>query len=261
MNPEEILDDEISSATVIAGNIIKWFIEYKGNDYDLYLNKFRENYYGMGIIEYTCNYLSGYNGKISKIEYAGKLYDLIKKDTDSSVRFSAQIFNRKVSVATISYSSMVRDAIINNMDKIKQVYIMESGPAFEGISLYDNLSSHGIKTIITTDYSYYEIGKSADILLLGSDLVTVNGDLVHKNGTFPLALTMNYFNKPVYSLTTSEKISNNFNEVDFHRIKNHTKIKGFINRFFDYTYGTLITGYIYEYGFIRPNEIMNKLYK
>ncbi len=255
MNFEELVNDRISSATKISYNIINWYKETNEN-YKKHLPLIKESYYGMAIISYVCDFLEKYGeGDHDKISF--QLKSSIENNIKLSIKNCGQIINDDVVIGTISYSSMVKDAIINNRHKIKSVYVLESGPGYEGKLLASYLDRNKIDTRVFTDLSMYEFAKSVDICIIGSDLITINGDLIHKNGTFPLCLSMNKFKKPVYSLATHEKIDKNFTEDDYYKIKNHSEINSHINRFFDFTYGELIAYYITEYGKIKPEAINN----
>ena len=254
MDFDDIINDNKSPSTKIAFNIIDWYNSLNNKNINDLLDKIKYNYYGMAIISYVCDYIRINNN-------AENVKESINKHLKESIVNSTKIINKNSTVGTLSYSSAVRDALIENKNNIKSVYILESMPELEGLSLAKILSQSNINVTILHDSEIYEMAKNVDYCIIGSDLITYNGALIHKTGTYPLALAMKDNNKPIYSFTVKEKIDKNFNINDYNKIKNHEWDIPFnnINRFFDFTDSKFITGYITENGLIKTSEIKNLL--
>ncbi len=255
MDFEDIINDNKSSSTKIAFNIIDWYNSLNNKNINDSLDQIKYNYYGMAIISYVCDYI-----KINKS--TKNLKETINKNLKESIISSDKIIYKNSVVGTLSYSSVVRDALIRNKNNIKSVYILESMPELEGIELARILLQNDIQVTILHDSEIYEMVKNVDYCIIGSDLVSYDGTLIHKTGTYPLALAMNDNKKSVYSLAIEEKIDKNFNINDYNKIRNHEWDIPFynVNKFFDITRSEFITYYITENGLIKPDEL-KKIYK
>lgn len=84
-------------------------------------------------------------------------------------------------IITISHSSYVRELIINNKEKIKTVYCLESAPEFEGKGFVKLLKENGIDAQIVLDTSYSDYVPSSERqsqltrsthIIVGSDLIS-----------------------------------------------------------------------------------------
>ncbi|GBB93587.1 hypothetical protein RclHR1_00220021 [Rhizophagus clarus] len=140
----------------------------------------------------------------------------------------------EIHIITMSYSSTVYLSIcsliqkfINYLSKEKEavtstltITIMESRPLNEGATLAQRLSTHltssnsdNIIIQVVTDASCNYFMPSVTHVLLGADHISGNnGDIMNKIGSMPLILSAKYFNKPVYIITTSNKISSPYEE-------------------------------------------------
>lgn len=94
--------------------------------------------------------------------------------------------------------------------------------------------------------------------LCGSDSVLSDYSLVHKNGTYPLFLSMKYNGKNTYSITMSIKFELEYNIGSYPEFRQHetseltdrhVKVS---NRYYDITPGSLITAYATDGGLISP---------
>ncbi|SMD30580.1 translation initiation factor eIF-2B alpha/beta/delta subunit family protein [Picrophilus oshimae] len=245
MNVKDLYDNK-ASGTAVAFKIIDFFSH---NDIDENIIKdLKKYYFGIGLINYVCDSIISGRKK--------NLKEGIEKHDKMAIEHAKPLFNDSV-IGTISFSSQVLKAFISNREKIKRVYILESMPEREGIDFASLLVKNGIDVVLLHDASIYELSLNVDFCIVGSDTVAYNGGLIHKNGTYPMALSMKYFKKPFYSITISEKINRNFLESSYKNIKNHDWNIDipYINRFFDYTPPDLIDYYINENGFVKPSDV------
>ena len=88
------------------------------------------------------------------------------------------------SVATFSYSGLVRDALLSLYDKKPfSLFIGESRPVCEGIKFAEHLFNSGIKDItVMTDACLFSETESYDIVILGCDCFT-DDFFVNKTGS------------------------------------------------------------------------------
>ncbi|MBD6956153.1 MAG: hypothetical protein F9Y92_05885 [Thermoplasmatales archaeon] len=190
---------------------------------------------------------------------------LIKKITDAkenAINNSSSIFKKDDVVTTISYSSMVEMAIKRNSDKIVGVNVLESRPMFEGRLLAKSLASNGINVRLFTDASIYHALKGSTMTLVGMDALLKDFSLLHKVGTFPLALASREFSVPFYSIGHSFKFYDKKIKLRRHPPSEICE-KGVnftcINYYFDITPSRFITAYITDLGVFTKNGFRDLL--
>ncbi|MFB6253069.1 MAG: NUDIX domain-containing protein [Halobacteriaceae archaeon] len=114
-------------------------------------------------------------------------------------------------IITISRSETVLNALRHcNPDK---VIVSESRPGKEGIDVAKNLAGIDIATQLTTDAALPKILTKGDCVVIGADQISVNGTIINKVGSYPLAVVGFVHDIPVYVLASRDKI-----------VKEHTEI-------------------------------------
>lgn len=168
--------------------------------------------------------------------------------------------------------------------KVQEVYADETRPLLQGARLTAwELLEDGIPvTLITDNMAAYlmKLGK-VDLVIVGADRITAQGDVANKIGTYGLAILANYHGIPFYvaapsstidmSLELGEQIPIEEREHDEVR-----RIGGVLiapegvrvfNPAFDVTPAKLVTAIITEFGVLKPpfapalHEIFNRASK
>lgn len=155
-------------------------------------------------------------------------------------------------------------------DPSVQVFADETRPRFQGARLttWELIEDHIPVTLVADNMSGYlmQAGK-VDVVIVGADRITANGDTANKIGTYNLALIAHAHNVPFYvaaplstidrSLTTGadipieERSSEEISTIN-HELICATGTK-FFNPAFDVTPARYITGIITEKGIARPD--------
>jgi len=172
-------------------------------------------------------------------EYIDEINSKIKIWKERAIKNSRKLFRDEIRLLTISYSSLVFGSIMENMDKIIQVNVLESGPGYEGITLQKDLGKKGIKTKLFNDSQIYHALNDSDFVLAGFDAILSDLSIINKVGTFPLASSSKFLGIPFYTIGTSIKYTDlkiNFKRYD----------EKFL---FDLTPSKLISGFILDLGF------------
>lgn len=96
------------------------------------------------------------------------------------------------------------------------VVICESRPVFEGRTFAENLIELGINVKLITEAMVANETKNIDAAVIGADSILQNGNVINKVGSKLLAITCNYYDKPVYVLADKSKFSNSntFNQKE-----------------------------------------------
>lgn len=126
---------------------------------------------------------------------------------------AAEAARRAVSLAvgtrvlTHSASSLVADVLLraHAAGGVSEVICTESRPAREGVELARRLGAAGMRVLLVTDAAAPALLSRCEVVLIGADAVGTGG-LLHKVGTFGLALAARDLGVPVYALATDEKL-------------------------------------------------------
>ncbi len=177
------------------------------------------------------------------------------------------------SLATVGWGTalgVVRSAF--EKDKTIKVFADETRPRGQGARLTTyELTKDNINTTLITDGmgAYFMRKKMIDVVVVGADRISLNGDCANKIGTYMVAIAAKYHNIPFYVAAPKSTIdpaikSGDEIVIELRDEKEVTTINdkpicvsnvNIINPSFDVTPGALITGIITEYGIIKPNEI------
>ena len=109
-------------------------------------------------------------------------------------------------VFTLSYSEVVRNALIGWYEPGKEVIIAESYPGNEGILLSEHLADKGVILRTIKDKYIREAIMESDAVLVGCDAITDDNAIQNKTGTCFAVSVANEYNIPVYTIAQTIKI-------------------------------------------------------
>ena len=168
----------------------------------------------------------------------------------------------KVSIATLSYSGTVLNAILHVKNKVSSVYVFRSCPKCEGDKMAKKLSDLGFNVFLVNDFGLDHVLGTVDLVVSGCDAVFENGDILNKAGTSPIFKIARLAGKEtlvlcVFSKFVRMKPVKNFKE--FFTVGKRGNLKT-IDVIFEVVGSDLITGYITDGGiFINKNKSKNEL--
>jgi ribose 1,5-bisphosphate isomerase len=213
---------------------------------------------------------------LSEIDYFFTLVEQnnqkITKNGEKLIKFGDKIFTHCHS------SSVIKTLIAAKKNKKNfQVFQTETRPLYQGHKTAKDLKKAGIKdTLVVDSAAPYLISKISgnkfviDKVIIGCDAIARDGSCVNKVGSFSLALTA-FLNKvPVYVATQALKINEDANNLKAIKIEERearevwaSAPKGLkiFNPAFDKVPVELITGYITEFGVVKPKDLMKKIKK
>lgn len=174
-------------------------------------------------------------------------------------------------LATVGYGTalgVVRSAFAN--DSTVQVFADETRPRQQGARITTlELTMDGIPVTLITDgmCSYFMKKGMIDMVCVGADRISANGDAANKIGTYTVAIAAKYHNIPFYVAAPLSTIDTSIKTGDDIVIEERshdevTHINGkpicakgvnIINPGFDVTPHELIAGIITEKGILRPD--------
>lgn len=144
------------------------------------------------------------------------------------------------------------------------VYVDETRPLMQGARLTAwELSNAGIEVVLICDDMAASVMASGkiDLVIVGTDRVTRNGDVVNKIGTLNLAVLCDHFGVPFYVALPSSTYDHDTESGDLVTIEQRSSrevlpeaIAGVQvhNPAFDVTPGQLVTAFITEQGIAEP---------
>jgi len=262
----EIEKDRLNGSVTIAYSILGAFMEGSISEEEsgsiiAELENARTTFAGMGLVRNICSILQATLKKNEDpVEMSHGLFSEIETSSRKAVENSDMLFQEKVSFVTISNSSMIKDIMDRNSKNIRMVSLLESRPNLEAIELAKYLKSAGIPCTIYVDASTFYASQETDFCLVGSDSILGDYSLIHKTGTFPLAMSMNHFGKKFYSIGFELKFERSYTMSTYPRFMEHSSLEitslGFQARniYFDITPARYIFSYITENGFISPKK-------
>ncbi len=124
-----------------------------------------------------------------------------KKQNEEASQKAAKLIKNKI-ILTHSFSSLVFKAI--KLAPPKKIICTESRPHNEGIMLAKKLQQDGFFVELVSDAAAAVMVKEIDMVLFGADGVAEFG-LVHKVGSFAIALAANYYQKEVIAIAPKSK--------------------------------------------------------
>ncbi|CAG8473837.1 8103_t:CDS:2 [Paraglomus occultum] len=239
-------------------------------------------------------------GEISVEEYEQKMLDIIdgikqsSKDADRKIinhflqlTLNAESFPSHLHVMTISHSSTIYSSLLSLIQSIQslpdhtlKITIMESRPLNEGSvglarKLLDDLPETAkprVEIQIITDASCAYFMPTVTHVIIGADRIAgKDATVINKIGSFPLALSAKYYDKPIIVVTRTDKLAstdegeqleeNAAEEVvsmyenwsEFGTSKN-VRVR---NVYFESLESKLINGYVTEHGILNANDIVN----
>jgi len=192
--------------------------------------------------------------------------------------FGQNLIKNDDNVFTHCHSSTVVKILQTAKKKKKKfrVFNTETRPLFQGRTTSKDLIKVKIKNTQVVDsagpffVSPYSEGYDMDILVLGCDAISMQGDAVNKIGSYGLALAAKEAKIPVYIATQALKLDIEAKQMKHLEIEKRAakeiwprapKELKIINYAFDIVPANYIAGYITEFGVIKPKYLAKKVLK
>jgi ribose 1,5-bisphosphate isomerase len=207
------------------------------------------------------------------VQLANNYVKLLEDSKGQIVKHGVEICQHADVVFTHCHSSTAEAIIagINKDHKIKAVNT-ETRPLYQGRITSKNLLKSGVETVMIVDSaaSYFIADDSflpVNVVFLGADQISVHGDALNKIGSFSMGLAAYFASKPLYIVTPSLKLdlSTIYNPIKI-ELRKDTEVwpeapegLDIINPAFDMVPHQFITGFITEFGLVKPEELEDKV--
>lgn len=198
------------------------------------------------------------------------------KDLDASRERTAEIGAKRIkdgsTVFTHCHSSTVTRLLAKARAQGKnfRVICTETRPAFQGKMTAKELVDLGIETTFIVDSAARTFMKNADIVVVGADAITSEGNVVNKIGTSGIAVLAHEARVPVYVVSELLKFDPETLAGECEKIEQRSPAEVWSeapakivvqNPAFDVTPNRYISGIICEEGIIAPQAIVEVVFK
>jgi ribose 1,5-bisphosphate isomerase len=194
---------------------------------------------------------------------------------ESITEYGSNLIKDGRTILTHCHSSTVESALLRAAEtKRFKVICTETRPMYQGRITAKKLSqSSGIDVTMITDSAVGHFIKDVDMVMVGADIITVQGQLVNKIGTSTIATVAYNHGISFYSVSELWKydpmtrigemrgieirdpheLTSDMKESDLKELK---KVK-IINPGFDLTEARYISAYVTEEGILPPQNVVN----
>ncbi|MEM4733015.1 MAG: S-methyl-5-thioribose-1-phosphate isomerase [Candidatus Bathyarchaeia archaeon] len=215
-----------------------------------------------------------------RIDALRKVASLVAKqflaDLESSKEKIAEIGARRIRenavILTHCHSSTVTYFLKRAKEKGKsfEVICTETRPFFQGRITAKEMLDFGVKTTLIVDSAARFFMNDVDVVIVGADAITSEGNVINKIGTSTIALIAKEARTPFYVVSELLKFDPATMYGDYEKIeerspdevwKNPPKSLVIRNPVFDVTRRDFIHGIICEEGIISPHSILEVMHR
>ncbi|MEM4137719.1 MAG: S-methyl-5-thioribose-1-phosphate isomerase [Candidatus Anstonellaceae archaeon] len=127
--------------------------------------------------------------KSQLLKFENNLLDLMDQEIEKLAQIGASAIKDGSKILVHCHSTSVVKILQNCYDQNKNIEVscLETRPLFQGRLTARELAEYGIKTNLYVDGAVGSIIQKHDLVLVGADAITAEGDLINKIGTYTLA--------------------------------------------------------------------------
>ncbi|MCW3982573.1 MAG: S-methyl-5-thioribose-1-phosphate isomerase [Candidatus Bathyarchaeota archaeon] len=193
------------------------------------------------------------------------------KDLDATRERIAEIGAKRIRDDMVVFTHCHSSTVTRLLSKAKEqgknfkVICTETRPAFQGRITAKELVNFGIETTFIVDSAARTFMGDVDIVIVGADAITSEGNVVNKVGTGGLAVLAREARKPFYVVTELLKFDPETLGGEYEKIEQRLPAEVWAdapanlnvrNPAFDVTSNRYIHGFICEEGIIAPQTVM-----
>lgn len=205
-----------------------------------------------------------------------KYLEMISKGKENIEKESVAVMKDIEDLFTHCHSSTVEHIIQHRHEEFPELMVVctETRPLYQGRITATHLHEAGIDTTLIADsaaesYIIGEGGFDPDAVFVGCDQITMDGDILNKIGTWGIAHAAYYASKPIYVVGSILKtdVSTAYKPLEI-EMRDPKEIwpdapEGLkmVNPAFERVSNRFITGFITEFGILKPNQISKTIQK
>lgn len=205
------------------------------------------------------------------VELCNEYLAIIKGSKQSIIKHSDEIMGKAMGVFTHCHSSTAEAVVINQSKKMGMGFraaCTETQPLKQGRITAKNLLAAGVDTTFMADSSAesFIIGRdlfTIDVVLIGCDEITAQGHAINKIGSWGIALACYFASKPIYVVTSLLKLdlSTIYRPIEIETREGKElwpeapdNLKMY-NPAFELVDNKLVTGFLTEFGLVKPEDV------
>jgi len=199
----------------------------------------------------------------------GELRRQIEEAPERIGTHALRVVPPRSAIMVLSFSSTILHIIkeLHSHGKRPSLVVLESRPLLEARRLATAAARMGVPVTLFVDAAVQEAVRRSDVVLFGADAILQDGSLIHKVGSYPVALAAREEKKPVYVACESLKVlQHNDNRLDWRKGRDPSSVWSHPpsgirpeNVLFDHTSARLISGYLTEFGFGKKPLVKAKI--
>lgn len=191
-----------------------------------------------------------------------EIANLITQKLLPQIKDSAIVYTHTLSETVINVLTL-----LNDLGKIRCVYVTESRPNNDGIVTAGRLADLRMDVYVTIDAAMPIVIPKADLMISGAELINRNGTVIGKVGAYPAAVFCRMEGKPVFILADHSKLSplpidvlpfTNLRRTDL-GITSTSKSLKVVGSFFDVTPADFIHRYLTDRGVYKAGDLAREL--
>lgn len=214
--------------------------------------------------------------ELSKVvsQVSSQFLDRLEGSKEKIASIGSKRISNGSKVLTHCHSSTVMNLLkkAKQDGKIFEIICSESRPVFQGRITAKEMLDYGIKTTMIVDSAVRLLMNQVDLVLVGADAITSEGNVINKIGTSMVALAAKEARTPFYVVSELLKFDPATVLGDYEKIEERSTKEvwadppaGLVirNPAFDVTRREFIHGIICEEGVVSPDsvsELMNRKY-
>uniref|UniRef100_A0A832G6D8 Uncharacterized protein n=1 Tax=Ignavibacterium album TaxID=591197 RepID=A0A832G6D8_9BACT len=211
----KILGDNRSGSLEILLKLKKHFLKYS-SDKEHLLNSVRNAEVKLKQFPAIRSFLKELKNELKKSNHI-QLTKFLELSISEQEYLILNLFERHKStllkyqkITTISFSRTLNEIfkLCYKENPKLEIFVLESRPMYEGRNFVKELIKHRIKCHLTVDAMMNFAVQNSDCVIIGADQILMNGNVVNKIGSYPLALCAKAAKKPFYVLATKDKFIN-----------------------------------------------------
>jgi len=201
-----------------------------------------------------------------------------QKNLEASKERIAEIGAKRIRDNSVVFTHCHSSTVTNMLGKVLEtgkkfeVVCTETRPAFQGRITAREMSSLGVKTTFIVDSAARSFIHNVDLVVVGADAITSEGNVVNKIGTAAIALLAQEARKPFYVVSELLKFDPATLLGEYEKIEERSRDEvwkeapqelNVRNPAFDVTPRDLIHGIICEEGIVSPQsvaEVVHRVY-
>ncbi|MGC8538955.1 MAG: translation initiation factor eIF-2B [Candidatus Micrarchaeia archaeon] len=199
-----------------------------------------------------------------------RFLDMVEKGRQRISLYGSRLIKNDSIVYTHCHSSTVESILKRSKDSGMdfEVHVTETRPLFQGRITAAHLSKYHIKVKMFVDSAAMYAMKDADVMLIGSDAITSDGEVVNKIGSRLFAKIASEMGIPVYAAADSLKFDPMTKYGFTERIERRSEREvwpnkphgvDIVNPAFEVVPSEYVEGVITEFGILKPDALVTEL--